>query len=354
MSVTAAMIVRNEAATLARCLESICPGVDEIVVVDTGSDDDTRQIARQFTSNVLEFRWVHDFAAARQFSFQQARGDWLCWFDADDVVANAAAIRERTRRAPDDVQGFYWKYVVGQDDYGNSVCELWRERCVRRQAGFRWQGRVHEVLVPCSAARLERDDAITVHHRPPTRPALHHRRNLDILETELAATRGKPPPRLLLYLGNEYADHGRHAQAIEYLEQYLAVATWDDEKYLARLRVASLHRLQGHFDAALDASLQALKIHPHWPMAHCSLAETYYFLKDWRKVICWCESSQRLPPPQTLCAINPLEYRYGWMIHYCNALFHSGRVADGLEWSRRALAICPQDPWHLENLRLFA
>ena len=354
MSVTAALIVRNESATLARCLDSIQRGVDQIVVVDTGSEDDTREIARRYTSEVSEFRWVKDFAAARQHSFDRARGDWVCWFDADDVVANAEHIRDGTLHAAADVCGFYWKYVVGEDGYGNSTCELWRERCVRKSAGFRWQGRVHEVLVPRGPARLVRDASITVHHRPLPRSSEHQRRNLDILESEYAATRAAPQPRLLLYLGNEYVDHGRYAEAVDFLQRYLAVATWDDEKYLAQLRVAALYRLLGNYDASLDASLRALKIHPHWPMAHFSLGETYYFLQDWPKVVHWCESGQAMPVPETLCIVQPLAYRYDWIIHYSNALFHVGRVAEGLEWTNRALGICPHETWHLENARFFA
>ena len=67
MIVTAALIVRDEAKTLGRCLESIQPSVDQIVIVDTGSEDDTRKIAREYTQDVYDFRWHQDFAAARQY-----------------------------------------------------------------------------------------------------------------------------------------------------------------------------------------------------------------------------------------------------------------------------------------------
>lgn len=72
ITVSLCMIVKNEEDVLARCLESAKPVADEIIIVDTGSTDRTREIAREFTDNVCEFPWIDDFAAARNFSFSKA------------------------------------------------------------------------------------------------------------------------------------------------------------------------------------------------------------------------------------------------------------------------------------------
>ena len=85
--ISLAMIVRNEAEGLARCLSSVAAGVDEIIIVDTGSTDDTIAIARKFTDRVCELRWTDDFAAARQYAFDQATGEWILWLDGDDEFA---------------------------------------------------------------------------------------------------------------------------------------------------------------------------------------------------------------------------------------------------------------------------
>ena len=81
------MIVKNEAAYLAQCLSSLKPVVDEMIVVDTGSDDQTRSIAAAFGARVYEFDWIDDFAAARNYSLAQANGDWVLVLDADEVIA---------------------------------------------------------------------------------------------------------------------------------------------------------------------------------------------------------------------------------------------------------------------------
>jgi O-antigen biosynthesis protein len=80
------MIVRDAAGTLPACLAGIRPWVDELVIVDTGSLDSTRQIARDHGARLFEFPWCDDFSAARNESLRHARGDWLFWIDADDTI----------------------------------------------------------------------------------------------------------------------------------------------------------------------------------------------------------------------------------------------------------------------------
>ena len=96
------MIVRDEAPRIAACLKSIAPHVDEMVVVDTGSKDRTREIARDCGARVFDFPWTESFAEARNQSLAQARGDWIFWMDADDVISPEAGqeLRRLVRRHP--------------------------------------------------------------------------------------------------------------------------------------------------------------------------------------------------------------------------------------------------------------
>ena len=81
---SAAMIVRDEEAFLPNCLQSIHATVDEIVVVDTGSRDATKAVARRFGARVFDFAWRDDFAARRNHAIDQATGDWILYIDADE------------------------------------------------------------------------------------------------------------------------------------------------------------------------------------------------------------------------------------------------------------------------------
>jgi tetratricopeptide (TPR) repeat protein len=355
MSVSVAMIVKNEEQTLPRCLDSIAGAVDEIVIVDTGSADATREVARRYTDRVFDLAWPDSFAAARQFAFDRASSEWICWLDADDVVHGAEKIRDLTASASASVGGFCWRYVYGRDRWGGARCELWRERCVRHDGSFRWTGRVHEVLVTDRPWQLVRASEVVVEHQsPPERNATRGPRNLELLERELAESGEGSSARLLFYLGREHASAGHLERALDYLGQCVERSTWDDERYLAQVQVADLHRQQGDFDRALDADLRALKTCPHWPYAYFSLAQTYYYQRDWHKVVHWCEVGRAMPEPDSILLMDPAAYRYGWIIYFTNALYHIGALDEARAWTRRALEHCPDDEQHLANLQFFA
>ncbi len=139
-----------------------------------------------------------------------------------------------------------------------------------------------------------------------------------------------------------------------YLRRYVRVSQWREEKYLALLRIADLRRFQGRHQDAVAAGLEALDLIPEWPNACFSLAETFYFLRDWPQVVSWAEAGQARPVPDTVCVMNPRALHYSWIIHYTNALYQVGRVRDGLAWTEKALAICPGEQWHLINHRVFS
>jgi glycosyltransferase involved in cell wall biosynthesis len=84
--VSACMIIRNAAATLAACLRTVIPVCDELIAVDTGSDDDSRAIAQSFGARVLSAPWKEDFSAARNVYLEQARCSWVLCLDADEVL----------------------------------------------------------------------------------------------------------------------------------------------------------------------------------------------------------------------------------------------------------------------------
>jgi tetratricopeptide (TPR) repeat protein len=86
MDLTLCMIVKNEEVTLSRTLDSVKGLVDEMVVVDTGSRDRTREIAREFGARVYDFEWCDDFAVARNECLKHAQGDWILVLDADEVL----------------------------------------------------------------------------------------------------------------------------------------------------------------------------------------------------------------------------------------------------------------------------
>jgi glycosyltransferase involved in cell wall biosynthesis len=89
------MIVKNEVHNLPRCLDSVKPYVDEVIVVDTGSEDGTPNMAAAYGAKVIYFQWCDDFAVARNYAISHASGEWILMLDADEeLVINSDNLLE--------------------------------------------------------------------------------------------------------------------------------------------------------------------------------------------------------------------------------------------------------------------
>lgn len=96
------MIVKNEEERLARCLSSVQGAVDEIIILDTGSTDGTKDVALRFTQRVYDYAWDDDFSAARNASFAYATRPFILWLDADDVMERSEPGKAHGAQSPSD------------------------------------------------------------------------------------------------------------------------------------------------------------------------------------------------------------------------------------------------------------
>ena len=138
MELSLCMIVRNEEERLYRCLLSVRDAVDEIIILDTGSTDSTKEIAARYTAHVHDYTWQEDFAAARNASFALATRPYILWLDADDVIdpcelKKLIALKERLDGSIDAVMMPY-HYAFSQEGIPSLIFD--RERIVRREAVF--------------------------------------------------------------------------------------------------------------------------------------------------------------------------------------------------------------------------
>lgn len=142
ITISLCMIVKNEEDVLDRCLSSVEKAVEEIVIVDTGSVDRTRVIAARHHARLVDFPWTDDFAAARNFSFDQATQDFILWLDADDVVPpdQLEKLLALKHTLNDQCDMVIMQYRTGFDRAGRPTFCFPRERLIRRAAHLRWQG----------------------------------------------------------------------------------------------------------------------------------------------------------------------------------------------------------------------
>ncbi|MBS4022802.1 MAG: glycosyltransferase family 2 protein [Dethiobacter sp.] len=147
------MIVKDEAENLPRCLESARDTVDEIIVVDTGSTDNTPEIALRYGARVFHYTWQGDFAAARNYSLDQATGEWILCLDADEELRKGDGVKLRSLLNISGVEGYCFPVVnfygrhQGFDYMTDLVCRLFRNR-----RSYRFQRAIHEQVVDLIAA----------------------------------------------------------------------------------------------------------------------------------------------------------------------------------------------------------
>ncbi|MBC9033540.1 glycosyltransferase family 2 protein [Sphingomonas sp. JC676] len=204
------MIVRDEARCLARCLESVRPHVDKMIVLDTGSTDDTVQIAERCGAIVHHYTWTDDFAAARNVALGHSDADWNLVLDADDwLVGDPAALGSRTLPPADVTPPRFVGCVkiTNQGTASDAVARKFIPRILPR--GVRYEGKIHEQPVsslPLVVLPLQ------LHHDGYEEAQLHRKagRNEALLRSELEANPGDS--YLWYQLGREQLVRG-HASA---------------------------------------------------------------------------------------------------------------------------------------------
>ena len=147
LKISACYIVKNEAENLARSIKSLKNQVNEIVVVDTGSTDNTVAVARKLGAKVYSYKWQDDFSKARNFALGKAHGDWLVLLDADEyfTVRTSGNIRQVIRKAG-QVDGFLVQLVNYDVDKAEVQNYFYALRMVKNQAGLHYEGLIHEEL----------------------------------------------------------------------------------------------------------------------------------------------------------------------------------------------------------------
>ncbi len=263
------MIVRDSARTLPACLEGVRKWVDEMIVVDTGSADQTPEIAKRFGAIVHHFAWNNDFSAARNASLSHARGQWIFWMDADDTIdaENGRLLRQAIVQPMDaNILGQVVQVHCPGASSGD-VTVVDHVKLFRNLPCLRFDGRIHEQILPAirrAGGEVGWTGAHVVHSGSQHTPAARRRkfeRDVLLLKLEL---RDRPEHTFVLFnLGMTYADAGEHSAAVEYLLRSLR-ASDPGESHVRKvyaILVSSLTQL-GKDRHALDVCRQGLEFFP--------------------------------------------------------------------------------------------
>ncbi|KAJ51366.1 glycosyltransferase involved in cell wall biosynthesis [Clostridium tetanomorphum] len=196
------MIVKNEEDNLDRCLKSIEGIVDQIIIVDTGSTDSTVNIAQKYTDEIYYYKWDNDFSAARNFSLEKAKGDWILLLDGDDEVPEEYKNKILELTSNKNIEGYFFKTInFLNSSYNNKdVIVNSNFRLFQNKPFYRFSGRIHEQLASnikkiCPEAILKTEDIEIYHYgylQENVEKKNKRQRNLKILEEEIKASPNDP------------------------------------------------------------------------------------------------------------------------------------------------------------------
>jgi protein-L-isoaspartate(D-aspartate) O-methyltransferase len=287
------MIVRDESAHICTALENLRQFADEIVVLDTGSTDDTKRLAAERGAVVRDFAWCDDFAKARNLSLSYCTQDFVMWLDADDRIplADAVRLRELLQTEPD------WDVLHLPYQYARNVRKM-PPRIFRNGIGIHWIYPVHEILNIPKKLRVKRDiDDICVYHSWDRAPGVHSERHLRILEKAIQQPEYRNSSYLLWHIAKEYSGLRERAKAIQYFREAIRYAPPNAGFMLARQYhgLARQYLRLGQAAQAAEAFAKAAQVYPHWREPYCGMADALWRLGDPLAAQACVERAQQIP-----------------------------------------------------------
>lgn len=166
ITISLCMIVKNEADVLRRCLESIVDLMDEIIIVDTGSTDNTKEVAAEFTDKIYDYVWQDDFAAARNFAFSKATMEYIYSADADELIdavnRERFAVLKQVLLPEIEIVQMHYLTPLKYNTTANYQKE-YRPKLYKRLREFVWIDVVHETV---RTTPVIYDSEIEIQHLP--------------------------------------------------------------------------------------------------------------------------------------------------------------------------------------------
>lgn len=271
------LIVKNEQANLARLLPQLT-FADEIVVVDTGSSDNTVDVARKFTNKVYSFTWIDDFSKARNYAISKATGKYIMWLDADDTIPeNTRKQLTEWKNSPQKSDVYYMKYRLDLE----FPFWFWRERIVRKCSRCRFRGFIHEAIVPFGEIQYLNCEIV---HKPT---ASHERRNLAIYQKAIE-NRRRFTLRDKFYYAKTLIECGQTEVALPILRKFATNSNaYVVDRVEAYKLLATVSLSVGNTDNAFNYLVESVRLMPPNGEICCLIGQCYMRLERYQHAVQW-------------------------------------------------------------------
>lgn len=306
------MIVKNEAENISKCLDSVKDLFDEIIIVDTGSTDNTKSTLIKYTNNIYDFNWIDDFSAARNYAFSLCTKDYIMWLDADDIIKKEDLIK--LKRLKKNMNYEYdiimMKYNIAFDEMGNSSFSYYRERLLKNENKYIWKDRVHEYIE--LKGNIKKEDISITHDKKEQNIST---RNLNIYQ-KMEDNKEIFTPRNLYYYGRELYDHQQYDLTILKLTEFLnSKKGWVEDNINACYLLSNSYYNILLEEMALNLLFKTFEYDIPRKKSCCLIGN--YFLKKEKYLIAiyWYKLSLNLSKNQNISFYEP---DYDYFIPYIN------------------------------------
>ena len=274
-TISLCMITKNEENNLADCLNSAKDIVDEIIIVDTGSTDKTKEIAKRFNAKIVDFKWVDDFSTARNEGLKHAAKDWILVLDADEVLDEEGrkTIKELIKNNENDAFLFLQKNYTNETSIAGFVNEENKKndksyagwygsfiaRLFRNKKGYKFEGTVHELVEPSIENKKGTIAAtnIVLHHYGNADTSIVNKKRQFYLELCKKKVKQKPDDSSYFELGILYKENNKPDDAIKSLKKTIEL---NPKHNRALYELGVIYEKQNNYDEAIKNYTESLKI----------------------------------------------------------------------------------------------
>jgi glycosyltransferase involved in cell wall biosynthesis len=356
MKIALALIVKgsdSEARLLDRCLENVSPYVDGIFITSTYKDSPNELIGAvgaKYNAVVTPFKWTSDFAEARNFSFSQVPSeyDYIMWCDADDVWRGLETLKEKIEATKKDAYAFWYLYDF--DEYNEPIVAHKKTMIVRNDGSAKWEGAIHEDLVPQRQLDIAFIEGIDRMHLTTEERVLDNSiRNAEIAKK--AVKNNPSDPRSYWNYANSLVGVAKYKEAAKVFDKFIKSSESEDEVYLAHTRLASVYTSIGNRELALNELYIAMGLKPVYPDAFLQAGALFFDMKNYQKAEEYIIHGIARPPSyKSMIVFNPRDYDYNPLMLLAKTYFAMSRPDKAVEPLEGCLKIYPNHSFVKELL----
>lgn len=275
---TLSMIVKNEEKYLRECLESVKDTVDEIVIVDTGSEDKTVEIAKSYNARIFHFKWINDFSAARNFALSNSTGNWILYLDADERLSSESVKKLKNLVEINELIGFKCVVVSLDEKLGISQSMKYT-RLFRNNSDIQFEGKVHEQIENSLIKNNYKiiDSEIIIYHQgynvPKEELKFKAERNLKLLLNEYKNNKSSYNA---YQLANTYSALDDSTNALKYFKEAIVDKNLKRElRAISYMNLADYEMRNQNISSSKEYIDKAIKLNPNLSLINIIAAQIY-------------------------------------------------------------------------------